>query len=246
MLTLTQLSHSYPHPTQRGQSTELCFDLDLQRGDIVALLGPSGAGKSTLLAMIAGFLKPHSGELQIDGKRIEASLAPAERPLSILFQEHNLFPHLSVFENIGLGLHPGLSLNDSDREQVKAAAAKVGLDTYLDRLPEQLSGGQRQRVALARCLLRQRPLLLLDEPFSALDPALRQEMLMLVQQLASEQKTTVLMVTHSPEDARKIANRCAFIEEGRVKVFGATSELLTRPSEPALRRYLGMAQDNNE
>ncbi|WEM44063.1 thiamine ABC transporter ATP-binding protein [Photobacterium sp. DA100] len=238
MLILQRLQHCFHHPKQPGQSTQLCFDLSVEAGDIVALLGPSGAGKSTLLAMVAGFLAPDSGTLTVNGQPI-VQQHPAQRPLSILFQEHNLFPHLSVYENIGLGLNPALKLSNEQKEQVVVAAAKVGLQGYLDRLPEQLSGGQRQRVALARCLIRQRPLLLLDEPFSALDPALRKEMLELVSKLAREQGTTVLMVTHSPEDALKIADRCAFIYQGRVKVFGPCRDVLAAPSDPALVHYLG-------
>ncbi|KHT65530.1 thiamine ABC transporter ATP-binding protein [Photobacterium gaetbulicola] len=238
MLILQRLQHCFHHPKQPGQSTQLCFDLSVEAGDIVALLGPSGAGKSTLLAMIAGFLAPDSGTLTVNGQSI-CQLHPAKRPLSILFQEHNLFPHLSVYENIALGLSPALKLTLEQKEHVVVAAAKVGLQSYLDRLPEQLSGGQRQRVALARCLIRQRPLLLLDEPFSALDPALRKEMLELVSKLAREQGTTVLMVTHSPEDALKIADKCAFIYQGRVKVFGPCRDVLAAPSDPALVHYLG-------
>ncbi|PSW15133.1 thiamine ABC transporter ATP-binding protein [Photobacterium sanctipauli] len=238
MLELKQLCHIYRPATCRGEATRLCFDLEVNKGDIVALIGPSGAGKSTLLAMVAGFLLPDSGRLLIEGSNVE-HLHPAKRPLSILFQEHNLFPHLSVFENIGLGLHPGLKLDASQKEEIVVAAAKVGLQNYLERLPEQLSGGQRQRVALARCLLRKRPLLLLDEPFSALDPALHQEMLELVRKLANEQGTTVLMVTHSPDDALKIADKCAFIDQGTIKVFGSARELIEAPQDDALKRYLG-------
>ncbi|MGR5065319.1 thiamine ABC transporter ATP-binding protein [Photobacterium sp. DNB22_13_2] len=238
MLNLQRLQHCFHHPKQSGESTQLCFDLRVEAGDIVALLGPSGAGKSTLLAMVAGFLAPDSGKLTVNDHPIE-QLHPAKRPLSILFQEHNLFPHLSVYENIGLGLSPALKLSVEQKEEVVIAATKVGLQGYLDRLPEQLSGGQRQRVALARCLIRQRPLLLLDEPFSALDPALRKEMLELVRKLAREQGTTVLMVTHSPEDALKIADKCAFIYQGQVKVFGPSQDILVTPSDPALTQYLG-------
>ncbi|WP_299019457.1 thiamine ABC transporter ATP-binding protein [uncultured Photobacterium sp.] len=243
MLTLKHLSHSYCQPglSQQAGSTRHTFDLTVNTGEIVALIGPSGAGKSTLLAMVAGFLKPDSGELTIAGQAIERQL-PSERPLSLLFQDHNLFPHLTVFENIGLGLNPGLKLSQEDKENIQAAATRVGIKQYLDRLPEQLSGGQKQRVALARCLIRKRPLLLLDEPFSALDPALRKEMLELVRNLAEEQQTTVLMVTHNPEDALKIADKCAFICNGSIKVFGDSKALLTQPEDEELKKYLGYDQ----
>ncbi|MGR5148318.1 thiamine ABC transporter ATP-binding protein [Photobacterium alginatilyticum] len=240
MLTLNQLTHSYTQPNnaRQAEQTRLTFDLVVETGDIVALIGPSGAGKSTLLAMVAGFLPPDSGTLTIAGQHIDRQL-PSERPLSLLFQDHNLFPHLTVFENIGLGLHPGLKLNQEDKDNIAAAASRVGIQQYLDRLPEQLSGGQKQRVALARCLIRKRPLLLLDEPFSALDPALRKEMLELVRSLAKEQQTTVLMVTHSPEDALKIAGKCAFISQGKIQVFGPTQQVLEEPEDKELKKYLG-------
>lgn len=238
MLKLDQLTHSYQPHTANGQAMHLSFSLEAQQGDIVALIGPSGAGKSTLLALIAGFLKPKSGQLTIANQMIDQQ-APAERPLSMLFQEHNLFPHLTVSENIGLGIHPGLTLSQVDKEAIVVAAARVGIQQYLDRLPEQLSGGQKQRVALARCLVRHRPLLLLDEPFSALDPALRKEMLELVRSLAREHKITVLMVTHSPDDALKIANKCAFITNGSIAVFGETQHMLTQPQDAELKHYLG-------
>lgn len=240
MLKLNQLCHHYRHPgiSAPDGTVPMLFNLDAKKGDIVALIGPSGAGKSTLLAMVAGFLKPDSGQLHIAGQPITTQ-TPAERPLSILFQDHNLFPHLTVFENIGLGIHPGLKLSREDKDNIMVAASRTGINPYLDRLPEQLSGGQKQRVALARCLIRQQPLLLLDEPFSALDPALRKEMLALVHSLAKEQKTTVLMITHSPGDALKIANKCAFINEGQVKVSGPTQQVLNKPEDEALKKYLG-------
>ncbi|MGF1686370.1 thiamine ABC transporter ATP-binding protein [Photobacterium japonica] len=240
MLTLSQLCYRYPRLDHRTQDTALCFDLQVNQGDIVALIGPSGAGKSTLLALIAGFLTPASGALTIAGEPIDQQ-HPSQRPLSMLFQEHNLFPHLSVHDNIALGRHPGLRLTTQDKADVAAAATRVGLADYLTRLPEQLSGGQRQRVALARCLLRQRPLLLLDEPFSALDPALRKEMLALVQTLAREQHITVLMITHSPDDALTISDKCAFIEHGEITLFGDTQAMLTTPEHDGLKRYLGMS-----
>ncbi len=138
------------------------------------MLGPSGAGKSTLLNLIAGFLPPASGSLRINGE-VHNATPPAQRPVSMLFQENNLFNHLTVRQNISLGIHPGLKLSREEQAQVAAMAGQMGIDALLERLPGELSGGQRQRAALARCLVRQQPVLLLDEPFSALDPALRQE-----------------------------------------------------------------------
>lgn len=219
MLTLNNLTYLYQHLPMR-------FSLHAGRGERLAILGPSGAGKSTLLNLIAGFLPVSQGSLTINGVDHTNSV-PAQRPVSMLFQENNLFSHLSVEQNLGLGLHPGLKLTSDQRLQVTAIAQQVGLSEMLSRLPGQLSGGQRQRVALARCLLRDRPVLLLDEPFSALDPALRGEMLNLVRAVCETRAITLLMVSHSLEDAQQIAPRSVVVVDGRVYWQGATDALLS-------------------
>ncbi|WP_437610401.1 thiamine ABC transporter ATP-binding protein ThiQ [Erwinia sp. V71] len=225
MLTLTNLTYLYNHLPMR-------FSVALQAGERLAILGPSGAGKSTLLSLIAGFLPASSGSIVLDGADHTHS-APAQRPVSMLFQENNLFPHLSVAQNIGLGLHPGLKLSAAQHQAIEDIARRVGLSDYLRRLPAQLSGGQRQRAALARCLVRQQPLLLLDEPFSALDPALRKEMLQLVDEVCEERKITLLMVSHSLEDAQQIAARSLLIVDGRVYWDGATNALVNGETRAA-------------
>jgi thiamine transport system ATP-binding protein len=213
------------------------FDLAVEAGECVGIVGPSGAGKSTLLSLIGGFERPLGGVIRVAGVDITA-LPPAERPVTTLFQDFNLFPHLSVAENVGLGRNPGLKLDAADREQVAWALHEVGLDGFETRLPGQLSGGERQRVALARSLIRHRPLLLLDEPFAALGPALRAEMLELTDQLRKAQGLTVLLVTHDPNEAARIATRTAFITDGRVVLFGRTEDVLGSDL-PAVRGYLG-------
>lgn len=217
MLSLTNLTYQYQHLPMR-------FTLSARAGERLAILGPSGAGKSTLLSLIAGFLAAKSGELQLNGGDHRAT-APAQRPVSMLFQENNLFPHLTVAQNIGLGLHPGLKLSHPQKKQLQDIAQRVGLTGHLPRLPHQLSGGQRQRAALARCLVRQQPILLLDEPFSALDPALRKEMLRLVDEVCAERNITLLMVSHSIEDAAHIAARSLLIVDGRVYWDGSSAQL---------------------
>ncbi|MCW1875586.1 thiamine ABC transporter ATP-binding protein ThiQ [Erwinia sp. INIA-01] len=217
MLSLTNLTYLYNHLPMR-------FTFSAQAGERLAILGPSGAGKSTLLSLIAGFLPASSGSLLLDGQDHRDS-PPARRPISMLFQENNLFPHLTVAQNIGLGLHPGLKLSHQQKQALQEITRRVGLEEQLQRLPHQLSGGQRQRAALARCLVRQQPILLLDEPFSALDPALRKEMLELVDEVCNERNITLLMVSHSIEDAARIAPRSLLIVDGRVYWDGSTVQL---------------------
>ncbi|MFG1173783.1 thiamine ABC transporter ATP-binding protein ThiQ [Erwiniaceae bacterium CAU 1747] len=217
MLSLTNLTYLYHHLPMR-------FTFSAQAGERLAILGPSGAGKSTLLSLIAGFLPASSGTLILAGSDHRNS-PPASRPVSMLFQENNLFPHLTVAQNIGLGLHPGLKLSHQQKQILQDIARRVGLEEQLPRLPHQLSGGQRQRAALARCLVRQQPILLLDEPFSALDPALRKEMLALVDEVCRERNMTLLMVSHSIEDAAHIAPRSLLIVDGRVYWDGSTAQL---------------------
>ncbi|CAK9886069.1 MAG: Thiamine import ATP-binding protein ThiQ [Candidatus Erwinia impunctatus] len=218
MLTLNHLTFLY-------DTTPMRFSFHLQAGEKVALLGPSGAGKSTLLSLIAGFLTSVQGELFIRGED-HTHTPPASRPVSMLFQDNNLFPHLTVEENLALGIQPKLKLNNAQQQRMIAIAERVEMTPFLTRYPAELSGGQRQRIALARCLLRQQPLLLLDEPFSALDPALRYEMLQLVDQVCQEQQLTLLMVSHQPEDAAQIASRALLVVDGQLRWDGSTTDLL--------------------
>ena len=218
----------------RQDDFTLTADLTVPQGRH-AVIGASGSGKSTLLAVIAGFLAPTRGRLLWEGADITA-LPPGRRPLSILFQHNNLFPHLSVKQNVGMGLRPDLRLDGIQKARVLEVLDQVGLTGTGDRRPDSLSGGQQSRVALARVLLRARPLLLLDEPFAALGPALKAEMLALLAQVAAD--TTVLMVTHDPEDARAFAPDTLLVEEGRVHPPCPTGPLLDDPP-PGLRAYLG-------
>ncbi|WDY52138.1 thiamine ABC transporter ATP-binding protein [Vibrio fluvialis] len=234
MLVLDNVRYEY-------QDEWFVFDLSVAQGSIVALMGPSGAGKSTLLSLVAGFIEPHSGDIRVQSSGEAVSVvgkAPYLRPFSMLFQEHNLFAHLSVRDNIGLGLHPGLKLSAAQREQVVRAANMVGVGDFLDRLPEQLSGGQRQRVALARCFVQPHPVWLLDEPFSALDPLLREEMLTLVKTLAAERNITVLMVTHHISDARAIATHFAFMAQGQVQRMEPIAALTAQHSYAPLAEFV--------
>lgn len=212
-------------------------DLRIGTGETVALIGPSGAGKSTLLALIAGHETPDAGRVLWDGEDLTAR-PPAARPISMVFQDNNLFPHMSAAQNVGLGLRPDLRLDAGQRAEVEAALERVGLGGLGGRKPGQLSGGQAARVALARVLLRRKPVMLLDEPFGALGPALRVEMLDLVAGVARETGATVLIVTHEPEDARRIADSVVLVAEGRARPPMATADIFDNPPA-AFRDYLG-------
>ena len=218
----------------------LAADFTVEAGRRVAVMGPSGAGKSTLLNAIAGFLPLASGRILCAGEDI-GRLRPGARPMTVLFQDNNLFPHLTVSQNVGLGLRPDLRLDEAERQQVAAALADVGLEGLGARRPAALSGGQAGRVALARALLRRRPLLLLDEPFAALGPALREEMLALVARIAAETAATVLMVTHDPADAERLADEVIVVDDGTAFPPHPTAALLANPPS-ALARYLGQRQ----
>ena len=214
------------------------FDAAFVAGRITAIMGPSGSGKSTLLNLIAGFETPDAGKVLIGGADV-GKAPPFARPVSMVFQENNLFAHLSVEGNVGLGRSPSLKLGAADRDAVAQALARVGLAGKERRLPRELSGGERQRVALARVLLRDRPVLLLDEPFASLGPALRDDMLDLVAGIHDDRKMTVLFVTHQPEDARRIAQDMAFVDEGTIAATGPAADFFDRSGPSAFRRYIG-------
>lgn len=232
MLEIEGLALRYPDFTAS-------YDLAVPEGALCAVIGPSGGGKTTLLHAIAGFERPEAGRLRFAGQDL-LPLPPAARPVSILFQDHNLFPHLSAAENVALGLKPSLRLDDSERERVAAALAEVNLADFAARRPAELSGGQRQRVAIARALLRGKPLMLLDEPFGALDPGLRREMIERVDALRRSHGLTVLMTLHTPEEAAAKADLFAYVAEGRVRAVGPWEKLTARDGPEPIRRFLGL------
>jgi thiamine transport system ATP-binding protein len=223
MLSLDELRF-----TQEGFT--LSVSGEIATGSRVALLGASGSGKSTLLSLIAGFEWPDRGRIQWAGQDI--TKAPvAARPVSILFQDGNLFPHLSVFDNVALGLRPDLRLAAEDRDRVTESLAQVGLTDHAGKRPAALSGGQQARVALARMLLRDRPLALLDEPFAALDPGLKTEMLALVQELCAARGLTLLMACHDLRDAERLCDRLWLLEDGAKVLDVGLADLRDDPPE---------------
>ena len=222
----------------RFETAALTFDCAVSAGQIVAVIGPSGSGKSTLFNVIAGFETPQAGDVRILGEDMAGRL-PAARPISVIFQENNLFAHLDVATNVGFGISPSLSLGPPDRERIEEALARVGLGGFGKRLPPTLSGGERQRVALARALVRHRPLLLLDEPFAALDPGMRAEMRELLSDLHGEEANTILMITHHPDDVKSLADSVLFLDQGRIVAHDALDRFLGRRDLEAINRFLG-------
>ncbi len=209
---------------------------DVPKGARVAVLGGSGEGKSTLLLALGGFI-PVQGSLRWQGREIGGQ-EPSARPVAMLFQDQNLFPHLTLAQNLGLAVNPRLRLTDADRARVSAVLARLGLGGMEGRRPSELSGGQQGRAALGRVLLQGRPVLALDEPFAALGPALKADLLGLVGELAQESGTTVLMVTHDPADAQRFASHVVLVAGGVAAPPVPTEEIFANPP-PALRAYLG-------
>jgi thiamine transport system ATP-binding protein len=218
--------------------TAMTFDLEVEAGTVTAIMGPSGSGKSTLLDLIAGFRHPSAGRISIGGADV-TDLPPHRRPISMVFQDNNLFGHLDVVSNVGLGISASLKLDAEDRAAIERALEETGLAGKGGRLPADLSGGERQRVAIARVLVRDRPVLLMDEPFASLGPALREEMGGLVRRLQEKRGLTVALVTHDPNDARLVSSRMVFVDEGRIAATGTTEEFFAKGGPPAFHAYVG-------
>ena len=230
MITLENVGFRY-------EDMLMSFDLQVAKGELVGIIGPSGAGKSTLLSLIAGFDLPISGRISIAGADMEG-VAPDQRPVSMIFQDHNSFAHLDVWTNVALGVSPDLKLDPQQRARVDEALARVGLSDFKARKSTELSGGERQRIAIARALVRDKPALLLDEPFTALGPALRRDMLDLVLEIQKERKLTILMVTHQPEDAKHAASRIAFVQNGRIAHVLPTKQFFSASAPAEISAYL--------
>lgn len=201
--------------TLKLAATHFAFDCSIEAEAITAITGPSGAGKSTLLNLIAGFERPQSGTITIAGT--EQTLShPSERPVSVVFQDHNLFAHLDIFTNVALGISPSMRLSSADKDHVQTALMRVGLAGFGKRMPGSLSGGEKQRAAFARALLRNKPVLLLDEPFASLDTDLRLQMSDLLIELHRETANTIVMVSHDQAEIQRLADHVLFVERGRI------------------------------
>lgn len=222
-----------------GQTTALHrLDLDIPRGAFFSLLGPSGCGKTTTLRLIAGFEQPSRGDIYIRGRRVTG--VPAhKRNFGMVFQSFALFPHLTVAQNIAFGLKMRRVDAASIARRVADALELVALGGFGERYPRQLSGGQQQRVALARAIVFEPDVLLLDEPLSALDKLLREQMQVELRQLQRRLGTTTVFVTHDQEEALTMSDRVAVMKDGRIQQAGAPREIYERPATEFVATFLG-------
>jgi len=212
--------------------------LDIQKGEIFALLGSSGCGKTTLLRMLAGFETPSAGSIVLDGQDL-AGLPPYLRPINMMFQSYALFPHLTVWDNIAFGLKREGMPRDQLSERVEAMLKLVQLQKYGKRKPHQLSGGQQQRVALARSLAKRPQLMLLDEPLGALDKKLREETQIELANIISDVGVTCVMVTHDQEEAMTMASRIAVMSEGKILQVGPPGDIYETPATRFVADFIG-------
>ncbi|MBZ8177392.1 polyamine ABC transporter ATP-binding protein [Corynebacterium sp. 3HC-13] len=212
--------------------------LDVHRGEFLSLLGPSGCGKTTLLRMIAGFEQPTAGRIELDGKDLTA-LPPYRRPVNTVFQSYALFPHMSVAENVAYGLKRAKVPRREMPPRIKEALELVQMDHLANRLPQQLSGGQQQRVALARALVNRPTVLLLDEPMSALDRKLREEMQLELIRLHTDLGLTFLFVTHDQEEALAMSDRVVVLNQGIVQQVGSAEEIYQHPANKFVAGFIG-------
>jgi putative spermidine/putrescine transport system ATP-binding protein len=232
-LVLRALAKSYRDvPVVRG------VDLEVASGEFISLLGPSGCGKTTVLRMIAGLIAPTSGAVLIGGRDV-TPLPVHQRKLGLVFQSYALFPHLTVFDNVAFGLRRQGVRGEELRRRAGEALALVKLSHLADRLPRQLSGGQQQRVALARSIAPQPAILLLDEPLSNLDAALRDEMQFEIKRLQRELKITSIFVTHDQAEALSMADRVCVLDQGVVQQVGAPEDIYHRPANGFVAGFIG-------
>ncbi|MSP39147.1 MAG: ABC transporter ATP-binding protein [Deltaproteobacteria bacterium] len=215
-------------------------DLHIQRGEFFTFLGPSGCGKTTLLRMIAGFVQPDEGSVRLDGQVVN-QVPPWQRNVGLVFQNYALWPHLSVFENVAFGLRQRKIPRDEINRRVLAVLAQVELTGTEARRPSQLSGGQQQRVALARTLVIQPRVLLLDEPLSNLDAKLRVEMRLELLKLQRDLGLTTIYVTHDQEEALALSTTIAVIEHGQVIQQGAPRQIYERPANGFVAGFIGQS-----
>lgn len=214
--------------------------LELPRGALLTLLGPSGCGKSTLLRMIAGFVEPSSGHVVVNGRRV-TNLRPEQRPTAMVFQSYALFPHMTVYNNVAFGLKLRKVERGEMKRKVLDALSLVRMDGFVGRYPAELSGGQQQRVALARCLVLEPEILLLDEPFGALDRQLRDQMQTELRKLQKQLGVTMLVVTHDQNEALALSDLIAVMNGGQIVQCGAPADVYDRPENRFVASFMGVS-----
>ena len=215
-------------------------DIEVQEGELVTLLGPSGCGKTTTLRMISGFELPTSGEIRIDGEDVSTT-PPNQRPTTMVFQNYALFPHLTVFENIAYGLKIRRESAENIRKQTEEIMLLVGLEGLAERSPAQLSGGQQQRVSLARSLVMEPKVLLLDEPLSNLDAKLRVSTRLEIRKLQQRVGITSVYVTHDQEEAMTLSDRVVIMHQGKIMQIGSPQAIYAKPANRFVADFIGKA-----
>lgn len=232
-LFLKNLSKRYPN----GDGVE-GINIDIYEGELLTMLGPSGCGKTTILRAIGGFVEPDSGEIILDGENI-VNMPPEKRPTAMVFQGYNLWPHMTIYDNLAFGL----KLRKTDKKQieneVEEALRLVKMEGTEKKYPSQLSGGQQQRIAIARALLLKPSLLLMDEPFSALDAKIRSQMREELKKIQSELSITILFVTHDQEEAMAISDRIIVMNKGVIEQIGTSEEIYDRPASKFTAEFIG-------
>ena len=214
------------------------FNLEVRRGEFVTFLGPSGCGKTTTLRMIAGFELPTSGEILLNGKSI-TNLPPYERPINTVFQRYALFPHMNIYENIAFGLKQKKTPKDVIEHKVKKVLSLVDLEGFEERNVATLSGGQQQRIAIARALVNEPEILLLDEPLGALDLKMRQEMQIELKDMHDKLGITFIYVTHDQEEALTMSDKIVVMSEGRIQQIGTPEDIYNEPKNAFVADFIG-------
>ena len=241
-LEIKNMKKTYPN----GDGVEN-INIQVHEGEFVTMLGPSGCGKSTILRTLGVFLKIDGGEILLDEQEIQ-DLPPEKRPTAMVFQSYNLWPHMTVYENLMFGLKLRRVPKNVMKKEADEALKLVGMDGYGKKYPNQLSGGQQQRVAIARALLLKPSVLLLDEPFSALDAKIRQQMREELKRIQEELNITVVFVTHDQEEAMALSHRIVVMNKGVIEQIGTPEEIYDNPATKYVASFIGemnFIEENN-
>ncbi len=214
------------------------INIDVYEGEFLTMLGPSGCGKSTILRTLGGFLDIDEGEILIDGLPVQ-NLPPEKRPTAMVFQSYNLWPHMTVYDNLAFGLEIKKMPKDQIKREIEKGLKLVKMESFANKYPGQLSGGQQQRVAIARALLLKPSVLLLDEPFSALDAKIRAQMREELKKIQEELNITVVFVTHDQEEAMALSHRIVVMNKGIVEQIGTPTEIYDRPATEYVASFIG-------